>query len=358
MQISIDNAQFQTIIFGIIFVLGLLLSFRKADANSLFGKSRTEELKGFAILAIIFSHIGYFLVSDNRFLYPFSILAGVGVNLFLFLSGFGLTLSSLKNPLPVLDFYKKRLSKLFVPMWIVVILLTSADFIFLNRSYSVGTIVQTLVGFFPYADLFKNLDSPLWYFSLILFYYLVYPLLFWKRFVYLCPFLLWLVAYLVFFKASLPINPDVLNLYKLHFIAFPLGVLFAYLYTAGNLDFVRLKLKKIFLSKYLKYVWGAVALLVFTYFAVNSGVGKAKTIEQTISTITMFSAIFIFVVKGFDVKLFKIFGKYSYAIYLIHWPILSRYGYIYNLVPAAAATLIYLGIFVILGWALTKTTEG
>ena len=357
MQISVDNAQFQTIIFGIFFVFGQILSLRSTIAKPFFGKSRTEELKGFAILAIIFSHIGYFLVSDHSFLYPFSILAGVGVNLFLFLSGFGLTLSALKDPLPVLDFYKKRLSKLFLPMWLVVILLISADFIFLNRSYSGLTIVQALLGFFPYADIFKSLDSPLWYFSLIFFYYLIFPLLFWKRFAYLCPLFLWLVAYLIL-KINLPINPDVLNLYRRHLIAFPLGVLFAYMYTANNLDFVRQQLKKIFLTNYLKYILATLALLIFAYFSVNSGVDKGRNIEQTISVITMFSIVFIFTIKGFEVRLFNLFGKYSYAIYLIHWPILSRYGFIYQFIPGYLVTLLYLLIFLILGWGITKVTEG
>lgn len=357
MQILVDNALSETFIFGIIFVLGLIFSLRRTGPKPFFGKSTTEELKGFAILAIIFSHIGYFLVNDHRFLYPFGILAGVGVNLFLFLSGFGLTLSAIKNPLSIFDFYKKRLSKLFLPMWIVVILLVGADLIFLNRSYSVVTIVQTLLGFFPAADLFRNLDSPLWYFSLIFFYYLIYPLLFWKRYIFLCPILLWVAAYLVFFKMSLPINQDVLNLYRLHFIAFPLGVLFAYLYTADKLALMRFQLKKIFLTNYFKYFLVTAALLIFGYFSVNSGVGKARSIEQTISTITMFSVIFIFVVKGFEVKLFNIFGKYSYAIYLIHWPILSRYGFIYSFIPASFATFLYLLIFLILGWGLTRVTK-
>lgn len=358
MQISVDNAQFQTIIFGIFFVFGLILSFRRRIAKPFFGKSKTEELKGFAILAIIFSHIGYFLVSDHSFLYPFSILAGVGVHLFLFLSGFGLTLSAFKNPLSVLGFYKKRLSNLFLPMWLVVILLISADFIILNRSYPGLIIVQAILGFFPYADIFKSLDSPLWYFSLIFFYYLIFPLLFWKRFAYFSPLFLWFTAYLILKKMNLPINPDVLNLYRQHFIAFPLGVLFAYMYTANNLDFVRQQLKKIFLTNYLKYILVIFVLLIFAYFSVNSGVGKDRNVEQITSTIVMFSAIFIFTVKSFEVRFLSLFGKYSYVIYLIHWPILSRYGFIYKLTPGSFATILYLLIFLILGWGLTKVLKG
>lgn len=349
MQISVDNPFFQTLIFGVIFIFGLVLSVRKSEAGSFFSKSRTEELKGFAIFAIIFSHIGYFLASDHSFLYPFSVIAGVGVDLFLFLSGFGLTVSALSRPLYPLSFYKKRLSGLFLPMWIVVMSFIALDFIFLHKSYVGLTIIESLLGFFPVADISKSLDSPLWYFSLILFYYLLFPLFFWKKIRYISPLLLWLAGFLIL-KLSLPVNLDVINLYKLHIIAFPLGVLFANIYSTNFL-------KKVVFPKYLKYFLLTFALLGFAYFSINSGVGKDKNTAQTISILTMFLAVFIFLAKGFEFKLFNLFGKYSYVIYLVHWPILLRYGVIYQLVPAYLATILYLLIFLILSWCITKITQ-
>ena len=127
MRISIIDPIFQTYLFGIIFLACLLISIKNPKSDRLFSLSKTEELKGFAILAIIFAHIGYFLSSDNNFLFPLSILAGVGVNLFLFLSGFGLTASALKSPLSIINFYKKRLQKLFLPMWLIIFLYISLE---------------------------------------------------------------------------------------------------------------------------------------------------------------------------------------------------------------------------------------
>ena len=97
MLIKVSDPTLQTVFFSIIFLSLLLLSIRKNDTETFFSKEATNQLKGFSILAIIFSHIGYFLSSDTRFLYPFSVLAGVGVNLFLFLSGFGLTISQISK---------------------------------------------------------------------------------------------------------------------------------------------------------------------------------------------------------------------------------------------------------------------
>lgn len=353
MKILIIDAPFNTLIFGILFIAALLLSIRKPDSKAFFAPSRTQELKGLAILAIVFSHIGYFLSTDIDFLWPFSVAAGVGVDMFLFLSGFGLTLSSLRSQKPILVFYWKRLRKLLIPLWLTVTVFILMDFFILNRSYPVSLYWQSFIGFFPAADLFNNLNSPLWYFTLILFYYLVFPIFFNKRFLYLCPVLIILSGFLVL-EMPLPILPDVVNLYKIHFAAFPLGVLFAILISDQKLSHLKLKFKEIFLFNNLKYLLIILFTFMFAYFSIHSGVGDTKTIEQTISLITMFSVIFVFIAKPFEFKLLTLFGIYSYEVYLIHWPILSRYDFLYKHLPAYLATLLYLGLFLALGYVLQK----
>lgn len=358
MEISIVDAQFNTLVFSIIFWTVVLFSIRKQPTENFFATFRTQEMKGFAILAIIFSHIGYFLVSDEKFLWPMSILAGVGVNLFLFLSGMGLTLSSLQLPLTVFKFYYRRLKKLFVPLWITAIILFAMDYFVLERIYPVKEILQTFGGYFPVADLFDNLNSPLWYFSLIFFYYLIFPLTFFKKIPYLSPLLILGVSY-YFLKIEMPfeINKDVLNLYKTHFAAFPLGVLTAILISDDRLSHIKLKVKGIFLTGNLKYLLVLIFAGMFGYFSINSGVGESKNIEQTISLITMFSIIFLFVMKNFEIRLFTVFGIYSYEIYLIHWPILSRYDFLYRTLPAWLATILYLSLFLGISYLLHRLTK-
>ena len=350
MQILVDNPTYQTFLFGIFFLLILILSVRKSTKSAFFSTDVTQELKGFAMLAIIFSHIGYFLSTDPRFLYPFSVLAGVGVNLFLFLSGFGLTLSELKTGLSVSGFYKKRLVKLFLPLWLVIFLLVILDLLILKRSYPMSTILQSLLGFAPVADIFKSLDSPLWYFTFILFYYLTFPLFFWKKIPYLCPILILLFSFFLL-QLPLPIDKDVLNLYKLHWVSFPLGVLFALLIEKKNPAW-----KLSYLLNF-KYFLALTFVLVFGYTSIHSGVGEDKLTEQATSLITMFSLVLISTVKRIEVKFLYWFGVYSYEIYLIHWPILSRYDLLYKNLPAFLATLLYLGLFLILGYLLNKLTR-
>ncbi len=342
MRIDVSDPVNQTIIFAAIFLVCLLLSIRKAKIDSFFPPSLTTELKGFAILAIIFSHIGYFLSKDDHFLFPLSILAGVGVNLFLFLSGLGLTNSALRKPLSVFNFYKKRLLKLFVPLWLILIVLVLVDHFWLGITYSRTDLIENFLGYFPHVHIFESIDSPLWYFTLIFFYYLIFPLLFFKKYKYISCLLIFVVSFLVL-KLPLPLASDVFNLYKLHFIAFPLGVLFAVsTYKITNINY--------------KLLLPLLPLLIafFVYTSFNSGVGQDQFVEQATSLLTMFSAILLFLIKNFEFKLFSIFGIFSYEVYLIHWPILLRYGMIYQLLPAWLATVIYLVLFIIMSFLLQK----
>ena len=186
MQISITDPAYQTLLFGIGLGLILLLTFvKKRDYTSL---DLTQELKGFAILAIIFAHIGYALTIGGQFLFPFSVLAGVGVDLFLFFSGYGLAYSAAKRPETRVSFYTRRLPRLFIPFWVVVSILFLLDYFFTGGSYSWTYILRSFAGVFTNADLYHTLNSPLWYFTFILFYYLLFPLVFFKRNIWITAF--------------------------------------------------------------------------------------------------------------------------------------------------------------------------
>lgn len=362
MQVLIDNPQAQTWLFTALFVVVLLATARRgAQGWHPFTPELTNELKGFAILTIIFGHIGYFLAADHSFLYPLSVLSGVGVNLFLFLSGFGLTMSTLRERLHPLSFYRKRLPRIFLPMWIVLTVLYLADYFVLGRGFAPNDILANYLGIFHRADVGLDVDSPLWYFSFILGYYLLYPWIFWRRVTFISPLAIF-VASLLILDLPLPIDKDVLNLYKLHTLAFPLGVAFA-LVLGGKIHTALQTLPNP-LSGFFrntrnlwKFLLTFMALCIFAYTAVWSEVGADRTSEQTISLITMFSAIVIFWLKTWEFRLFQWFGLYSYEIYLIHWPLLYHYDVIYKNVPAGIATALYLLVFLILGMTLQKITS-
>jgi peptidoglycan/LPS O-acetylase OafA/YrhL len=366
-MVSINSPVLSTWIIALFLVCFLIFSARPRKPGALFSPSVTKELKGAAILMVVFSHIGYFLANDPRFLWPLSIMAGVGVNLFLFLSGYGLSVSNMKTKLGIRQWYKKRLPKLFIPLWIIVGVLFLMDYSILNRHYSFQYIWHSMIGFFPRADVYKDLDSILWYFTLILFYYLLFPLTFSKKHLWISAILL-LSAGELFIRWGSLVSPDVLKLYKIHYFAFPLGVLAAWVFSPITANKVRQYLnthidestsKKSkssigdLLTHVRHYLLILTLMITIGYLSVHSSVGQNPHKEQFVSLCTMALIILLFIVKKVEFRLLSLFGVFSYAIYLFHWPLLSRYDVLYRHMPAWLATLAWLGIFIMLGWLLS-----
>ena len=298
MIISINNTIQATLIFdGILFIV-LLLSLRIKKIGQLFPISQSQELKGLAILFIVFSHIGYFLVTDHRFLFPLTVMAGVGVDLFLFLSGMGLTASALKKPLSILNFYKKNLLKLFIPFWISLVLFFSLDFFILKITYSWQYIERSFFGLFTSVDLYRDLNSPLWYFTLILFYYLIFPLFFYKKAPWISAIVIYMVSLLII-SQNIPLISWVESFYILHIVAFPLGILAGWLLYGlqpqqkidTNEHYTRLKK---YLFKIGRYALIILLVAFICYFSYYFGGQANPNIEQLVSIITMPAIIFLF----------------------------------------------------------------
>lgn len=350
MQISIAHPIFQTIIFAVVLGVVFLCTLRRKKGTELFPLETTNELKGFAILAILLGHIAYSLFQHQTFLFPLSVFAGMGVDLFLFLSGFGLACSALKTQLSRKEFYEKRLGKIFFSLWIVLFLFFVIDFFALDKTYPLREIISSFFGFFPRADLTQNINSPLWYITFILFYYLIFPWVFNKNHPVFSSVGLYILTWLLL-QLTLPLNPSVKHLYELHAFAFPLGVAFsAFLPRISPFLFEK---KSPIIS--LLVICATVLLL---YFGIHSGVGKEVWLEQGISLLLVFFILVIFILKQFEFRFLSLLGTYSHEIYLLHWPIMSRYDFLYTVLPAGVATLLYVGIFLCLGfsfsWILKK----
>ena len=364
MIISISDPVQSTWIFSAIFLPLLLGFFSRIKNNEVFPVATTQELKGLAILMVIFSHVGYFLVSDHRFLFPLALLAGVEVNLFLFLSGYGLATSSQREPQTIGHFYRRRLIRLFLPVWIALVIFFLLDFFVLHLSYGGQYIVRSFLGYFPSADLYHDVNSPLWYFTIILFYYLIFPLVYNRRRPWLSALAIYLISYSIVWRSP-AFFQNVMSLYNIHFAAFPLGIAFAWL--LSNLSrrwlvpFVRLKEmlgKSIprFISRISYYALFIFLLFIIAYTAYYSGVGQGMVKEQVSSLITMLAIILLFLIKKFKLKILVLFGTFSYEIYLLHWPLMYRYDIFFIYLPAWLAVILYLIMFLGLGWVLQRLT--
>jgi len=301
-------------------------------------------------MMVIFSHIGYFLDAGNRFLYPLSVAGGVGVNIFLFLSGYGLTISELKYHHNPIKFYLKRLKRVFLPMWIVLIFFLLLDIFLLNINYPFKTLFYLAVGFVPDADIYTTFNSPLWYFTFILFYYLIFPLVFWRKAPVLSAAMMLIVSYLILKYIELPVVEDVLKLYKIHYVAFPLGMLFAswqnstYKFT----DIVK-KINPVF-----RYVLVASLFWIISYTSIHSGIGETLRKEHILSLVTMGAFVLLILLIPIKSKFLIFLGVYSYEIYLIQWPLLYRYDFLYKYFPAGIATILYMIVFIAMSFCIQK----
>ncbi len=365
MTILITNAFRETIIVGAVLLLALVISARRAKDNSFFPLQTTAELKGLAILMVVFSHIGYFLVSDRSFLVPLSNYAGVGVDLFLILSGYGLAASASKRPLAAGKFYLKRIRRICLPVAATVLFFLLLNFLFARQTYPLKTIIENILGFFPSADIYADLNSPLWYITPLLFYSFLFPLIFRRRFPVLSALAMAGIGWLaIHYILQLNIFSEaVLKLYKLHFLALPLGMAMGALINQPPAFIAKFGqqlgsiFKKYHLENILRRALIVLAGGVFIYTYYHSSVGESWKKEAIFSLLAATAVLAVFLFKKINFKILTLFGLYSFEIYLLHWPLLYRYNFLYGRISAGAATIIYLGLFLGIGYLFHKAVD-
>ena len=367
MPIEIMDAARSTSIVIATVLAALLLSLRPSRHRELFPVSVTQELKGLAILSIVFAHISYMLVTDSRFLYPLSIAAGVGVDLFLFISGFGLTLGMLRKRLSPAQFYRRRLSRVFIPFWLVILLLFAADAVFLGKYYTPSYMLQSFFGWFPQARSFEDVNSPFWYITWILLFYALFPLLFSSQRPWLSALALAVIANVLAITDPLQMQSNWLH--RLHTNAFSLGMIAAWLLQSRPAMAATLLRLRDDERRWPRLLAASVALLAalcivpfnsardwprLAEVLLAAGFDPEFFVQQAVGLLTMTALLALFMMKRRDSLLLHLFGVYSYEIYLLHWPLMSRYDPLYALLPAWLATLAWLAAFIACGWVVRR----
>ncbi len=368
MPITLTDDIYQTNLIVIaVLVAVVLFTFRRSKHTDLFPVSVTQELKGLGILTVVFAHFAYMLVTNADFLFPLSIIAGVGVDLFLFMSGYGLTVGMLKKPLPIFEFYKRRVIKIFIPFWVALILIFAANAIFLDIHYSVPYMIQSLLGWFPTAEGFDDVNSPFWYITWMMMFYVLFPLVFSTKRPWLSAIILAVIATLI--GVYNPLNMGDNWLHRLHTVAFSLGIVFAWiLFETKDKENKFVAHLKEFRNKakIMPYVIIALMLGVVVYMSLHTTanhwptltaiLGKGYFVDQLTSIVLMFAFIVIFSLKKFDNKFLSIYGLYSFEVYLIHWPLIGRYDIFFDYLPSWAAVIAWLVTFIVVSWLLQKIT--
>lgn len=181
----------------------------KENSNIEFlNKEHTDILKGYAILGVLVGHVGQYS-NVNGIEYP----AGVGVSLFLILSGYGLAMSYSKNGLA--HYWTKKIQR----VWIPYVFAQLVDMLILTQKRDIGTIVLDFT-------FIKPMHPFGWYLRYLAVCYIIFFLvfLFIKNIrlltasIFLCFFIWFLIRSLVIIDAT-PF------LQARQMLAFPCGVL-------------------------------------------------------------------------------------------------------------------------------------
>ena len=155
--------------------------------------SDTNILKGIALLLLLLHHLFYLktgLYDDIQIYHSHYLVNEIGwfsklcVAIFVFLSGYGLTIQANKSTkINVIIFYKHRFSKLYLNYWFIWIIFVPIGILFFHRTFDLvyvnhiwEKLLIDIVGL-SYAFGFHGYNATWWFYSCIIILYLVFPFL-------------------------------------------------------------------------------------------------------------------------------------------------------------------------------------
>lgn len=268
-------------------------------------KKETHILKAVSILAIIVCHFYGWIDTSSAILSRISSsLSQSGVFLFLFLSGYGICKSYKINALK--NYWKKRLSKIYIPFLLVVIpqfLLKVWNYRNNISDMYIASTVLSAFGLYPN----NLLDGTLWFVCYILFEYVLFYLLCKSKvpIKYLC--LLGGILSYVLLKWKF----DWVKENDIYGVAFWLGIFYA---EYENKGFVLLRKKLVFLPcSFIVYAFSLPYFEIVIFRAIN-GLSLSCFMLLAVKFLTECEKHTDIVKK--PLKVIETFGTFSYELYL------------------------------------------
>ena len=194
----------------------------------------TNELKGIGLLLLLCHHLFYVqkglyddihLVGDHYLVQELGIWCKVCVAIFVFLSGYGLTVGAIKaRGFNVRSFYWHRFTKLLLNYWLIWVLFVPISLFFFGRTftdaYQTNIIPKLILDFFGIINCFGlyGYNATWWFYSCIIVLYLVFPWLY-----KLMEANLWVLIASIVAIYFIPI-PQILGI-RVYFVCFVMGML-------------------------------------------------------------------------------------------------------------------------------------
>lgn len=302
----------------------------------------TEQLKGIAIILVIFSHL------NLAHVFNFPLLKNIGdwgVAIFLILSGYGLAQSYLSKGLGE-GWIKNRLTKIIPAYSLVTLIWIVVDIFGLDKTYSIKTIVLALIG----MDFSRSIDPTMWYITFILICYILFFVVFnlpinniYKVAIILLISLLYSCLYMVKLKYNIPFK-IILFHFQLHILSFPVGILIGLYYS---------KLMNT-LKKKANLVLALTGIISLAFFAVllpskNSLINLADNLFFAAGCIILLMFLQYYNAR---IHLLSLIGVISYELYLLEYAFITKYPLISLFPNKYISLLAYLVVVFILGIGL------
>jgi membrane-bound acyltransferase YfiQ involved in biofilm formation len=323
-KLALDGVEAQNLLLlGLFFAL-ILITTRKGEPTSLLSPRQSLQLRGFVSMLVVIGHLWTHVAREHALL----VSHGETVFMFLFLSGFGLTISFRKGHTDAGWFAKRRLIRVMIPYWIITAILLPLDWFLLGRGYSVGELAMTIAGINTTVRL-NHIDYGRWYVTFLLVWYalffLSYHILRGKR----SGWVLFAGSLLLFF---------VYRQYAFahQFFAFPLGCLVAERYTAAATFFKRYE-------RLLLHGAGTIILFVvlfkmlilpWLYLSVPYAAGPFLLLQEGENLLFALALCIIMGAagaRGYESRLLVFCGTVSYEVFLIHGALLIKYNPVFPL---------------------------
>ena len=154
----------------------------------------TNALKGIALLLLLLHHLFYIqrglwndihLYNGHYLVNELGIFGKLCVAIFVFLSGYGLTIQANKShKIQLGEFYKRRFSKLYLNYWFIWLIFVPIGILFFQRTFDsvyINHIWEKLfidIAGLSFACGFYGYNATWWFYSCIIILYLLFPFLY------------------------------------------------------------------------------------------------------------------------------------------------------------------------------------